>query len=245
MRLRLFSCITCVLVPSVYSLQANYWYNTDGGFLNSCGSQPCGTCNPGYYRSGCGNSVTGSSSSLLGYADPGTCMQCTMKPSFSNYKSTYPASGTFQNADCPFDCYTGYSLNSAGNGCVQNQCTPLTDITKEFAPGTSPNTVPACEFRCKAGYYGSVASNPTTCTPCASGTSSAAGATACSPCSAGSFSSSTGSASCSTCLPSGGVNTYTDQPGMSACVPCTTCANGKWKSGCGGNSAGSCNTCIN
>lgn len=243
MRLHLFSCITCVLVPSVYSLQANYWYSTDGGFLNSCGSQPCGTCNPGYYRSGCGNSVTGSATSALGYADPGTCMQCTLKPLNSGYKSTYTA--TFQNSDCPFDCSYGYALNALGTQCVQSQCVPPTDTGKELAPGATSLTNPACFFQCKAGFYGTTAANPTTCTPCGTGMYSAGGATSCTPCAKGTFAGSVGSAVCSPCQPSGNVNTYADTPGMSACLPCATCANGKWKGGCGGDSAGACNTCSN
>jgi hypothetical protein len=134
--------------------------------------------------------------------------------------------------------------------CVLSQCAVLTDLStnKQYVPGTSTITTPACELQCKAGYYGNTASNPTTCTACIAGTSSAAGSAgiaACIPCSKGYFSAAAGSATCTPCTPVAGVNTFADVTGSTTCAPCVICTNGKWKSSCGGEFGGTCSVCIN
>lgn len=201
---------TCVMVNVVSALNPNHYYTSHGGFDNTCQSAPCPTCNTGHYRSGCGNS--GETVTDAQKASDGTCRPCTLKPANSVYDS-YPVGGTFSDASCPFSCNQGFVLS--GGSCVPTGCTAPADITKELVPGTSPNAAVPCETRCKAGYRGNTASNPSTCTICGNGTSAVAGSVSCSSCNAGSFSAA-GASACSPC-PTG---SFSSSSGVSQCTPC-------------------------
>lgn len=204
------ACHLGLMAITASALNLNYYYTSNGNFTNSCLSAPCPVCNTGYYRSGCGNS--GGTVPDAQKGSPGSCVQCSLKPANSVY-DPYPSGGVFSDATCPFSCITGFVLS--GSQCVATSCTAPTDPNKELVPGTSPTASVPCEVRCKAGYSGNTASNPTTCTICGTGTYAVAGSISCLPCAAGKFSGIAGQSSCTDCS----EGSYSAS-GASACTPC-------------------------
>lgn len=227
-------CIFGMVATTNAVLPLNYYYSSNGNFDGICAQTPCSTlaCPTGQFRSACGN--WGAPATDAERASPGSCQSCSLKPLHSTY-SSYPAGGTFSDATCPFTCDAGYVIGTGtyAGQCVATSCTnPSGASNLELVPGTSPNSTPnPCEVRCKAGYSGNLATNPTTCTICAPGTFAAAGSTSCSP-----------------CVPVLGIPQYSLNAGSSACtacLPCTTATSGKYMASCGGSSAGGCATCTN
>jgi hypothetical protein len=192
--------------PIVSALDLNYYYTDDGGYTNSCPFAKCPSCTTGHFRSACGN--TGGTVPEGQLASDGNCQQCTLKPANSVYDS-YPSAGTFSDAACPWSCNAGYS--KSGSACVLNACPALSDSTKEYTTGP-----PSCEFVCKAGYSGTTANNPATCTICGPGTFALEGSSTCTPCTAGYKQPNQGQSSCSEC-PAGSYS----NAGAATCTPCT------------------------
>jgi hypothetical protein len=246
MNMQSLGSLVFLVISSVYSLPSNHYYSGNGGFANLCPSTSCttNTCPTGQYRKDCGAAIPPSGSDAAPYAFEGVCTTCTLKPANSVY-SPYSNGVTvaLSDATCPFTCDAGFTLNAQG-ACVATLCaTPDISTNQQLVPGA---TSPSCNKQCKPGTFGSPAINPTSCTPCARGQVSAAGATSCTPCAAGSIASETGMEQCTACQPVGGIQTFAASSGLSACTLCTaTCTNGQFKSGCGGNNAGSCTSCSN
>ena len=224
------------------ALQLHYYYTGNGGFDGICPSDKCPVCNAGEYRSGCGNDGIGTVSDAQ-KVNTGGCVACSNKPAYSTY-SAYPSEGTFTNT-CPFTCNAGYLLS--GSNCVATSCSAPVDVTKELVPDTPS---PACNTRCKAGYRGDAATNPTTCTICSAGTIAAAGSTTCSPCAAGTSTTSLqGQTACTPCdagsSSAQGAATCTpcaagSKSGSTGSTSCTTCDPGSFSSGTGNSICTAC-----
>ena len=228
------SLFACVMIHSVSALNLNHYYTSNGGFGNTCESEPCPACSTGQYRSGCGNS--GGTVPDAQKGSSGTCESCTLKPANSSYAS-YPAGGTFSDAACPFTCDSGYTLSANGLSCVATSCpVPALNTNIELVPGASPTNTIACETRCKAGYSGNTASNPSTCTICGAGTLAAAGSVSCAACTAGKFQGLQGQSSCTDCT----KGSYSSA-GATQCTPCAagTSAGLDGQSSCSACNAGS------
>lgn len=225
------------------ALELNWYYNSNGGFDGICQKEACPVCPTGYYRNACGNS--GGTVTDAQKGSSGTCLQCTLKPDNSVYDS-YPAGGTFSNAACPFSCNAGFVRS--GQQCVPTSCTIPTDNTKELVPGTSPSATTPCETRCKAGYRGTTASNPTSCTICGTGTYAAAGSISCSSCDAGKYNGLSGQSSCTECsegsYSASGASVCTacaagTSTGLRAQSSCSPCSAGYYS----GSGASACTLC--
>jgi len=77
------------IVPT--SGQVPYYYNTSGGFTDTCNALYCQTCSVGQWRRDCGNNI------------PGDCTPCTNM----FHGSVYTSHGYFNNS-CVFNCEFGY-----------------------------------------------------------------------------------------------------------------------------------------
>jgi syndecan 4 len=245
MNLQPLGCLVCLMIQSVASLSANYYYSGNGGFSNTCPTTACSTkvCDKGKYLKDCGAATPPAGSGAAPYAYEGVCTLCTLKPENSEYRDYTGITVALSDATCPYTCNPGFTPGNGG--CVATACpTPAANSNQELIPGAG-NT--ACNKQCKAGSSGTPAVNPSSCTLCPAGQYSAAGSTSCTPCATGSFAASTGTAACALCTAlENGVLTYAAATGLSACTPCTaTCPNGQFKSGCGGSNAGACTTCSN
>jgi hypothetical protein len=256
-------------VKEVGALTDNWYYTGHGGLDGNCPSRACDVCPTGQFRSGCGKHTNAPTSQ---YIEPGSCVDCTLKPEKSTYTAYANGVVAFKDSDCPFTCDAGYSFN--GTSCVPNLCDDLEDVNKVYTSGP-----PGCSFVCVAGYRGNTATNPSTCTICERGTFSLQGSSTCTNCAAGKSASNIGSTDCAVCLegsfsstgastctpclkgtfgatkgltactpcPSDdgtGAPTYADTVGKTACSSCEVCTQaGEWKSGCGGDKAGTCISC--
>ncbi len=242
MNLQSIACLVFLMLPSVSSLLANYYYSGNGGFTDSCQTTACitTTCPTGSYRKDCGI-LTATGGSAAG-AYPGVCTPCTLAPAYSSYNA-YTAGVTvaLSDATCPFTCDADRTLISGV--CTPSTCPAPSDTNKQLVSGT---VSPACNTQCKAGRSGNTALNPTTCTVCSTGSSAPAGSTVCTLCAPGNIAASTGMAACTACAPTvGGIETFASSNGLSACTTCeATCPNGQFKYACGGSSAGVCSACT-
>jgi len=149
-----------------------------------------------------------------------TCKTCQVCPR-----------GTVQNISLPHAerrCQT----------CQQGFYCPNTTVQIPCPLGSFCNST--FEKPCEAGYY---CPNSTVQLPCPIGYYCPMRSTSPFLCLAGTFSNNTGLSSCYDCP----LNTYNVQNGSSSCLPCesTAALPGKYRSGCGGSSPGTIESCTN
>ena len=224
---------------------ADKYYYDQGGYKNECPIRECSVpaqaCAIGYYLSGCGGSVWPQTASA------GNCLAtCTnFKPAVGGI---YTTNGGILATGCGVGCDPLYQLSGSGATatCTLRTCTNLI-TNSELVLGYKVDGT-GCTFRCSAGYKPSGVSadgkGPAQCIACLKGQYSNAGDATCSNCIAGYISAVEGTATCTRCDESKGQ--YQVGTGRTICDGCiANCDVGKWKSGCGFDSAGTCTACSN
>jgi hypothetical protein len=215
------------------------FYSSDGGYSQfGCQISTCtaANCNPNQYLFDCGGKKSG------------TCEPCTnTKPAFSDWK--VGTNGGFSANGCQWQCQANYKLNSGGTGCELQACADQGKTAPDNAGfeigqnGQAPN----CFYKCNAGYIAAGTPNargPERCEPCGAGQTSTYGAASCSDCGPGLFSPLAGSAACSECVSS--ERKYSTGTKNVACLSCSTCLAGEFRTGCGGSlGPGTCGACSN
>ena len=216
------------------SASSNYYYTAGSPIVNSnsCPIATCSQCTTGNFNLNCGMDAN--------HVNPDNCQPCTGLPANAAWQpwGEYPDGIGASASICTWEC--NYRYYKSGSTCVRGACS-ATVVNSELAPGTD---YPECETRCKAGYSGNAALNPTTCTGCSMGYYAEAGATTCSPCAAGQYLNTTLGKASTDCKPCE-THTYATSQGTANCSPCQLCATGQWRSGCGVSSAGTCQGCTN
>ncbi len=147
--------IWVVLAHSHFTYAQTYYYYTGGSTVinsNSCPVSACTQCARGFYNKDCGMDAP----KLNGQ----NCVACSNLPSNADWLPWGPLpDGIASNSSiCRSACIYRYHYDALGN-CVRGNCTvSVTDA--ELEPLTD---YPECSIRCKAGYIGSSALNPTSC----------------------------------------------------------------------------------
>lgn len=127
------------IVPT--SGQVPYYYNTSGGFTDTCNALYCQTCSVGQWRRNCGDNI------------PGDCTSCTNM----FHGSVYTSHGYFNNS-CMFDCEFGYEKQ--GTTCwVSN--VKLTSNVQVSLPTTQT------DFNSKKGFFIQAYATAAGCGTCA------------------------------------------------------------------------------
>ena len=235
-----FLCLAAMFFPVVNAvINEGLWYSGDGGFVDKCPTSPCdyslSKCSNGFYLTGCGGASNPTSS--------GQCLACSGKPADGVWTSNGGSSGVATG--CSWGCPEGKVKDNTLNICVPDTCS----VSVSNIEYINSNAL-VCTYQCLAGYYGVTpttsppAKGPTTCTPCSPGsfTSAPNSAASCTLCAEGKYAQGTNAVKCDDC-PTG---TYYALTGASACTPCAAdCVAGKFKNGCSGSNAGTCQFCGN
>ena len=207
-----------------------FYFTTPGQTINadSCRASYCKACSPGFYNLNCAGTSNG------------TCTACPPTPANSVYAAwgASPAGIlTAAPALCPFVCVSN-AYDKSETACTAGSCPVSFSVNNsQYVSGV---TYPTCITECKPGYFGS-ATSPTACTQCSPGYWSARAATACTQCALGLYQDASASTGCKTC--DTGIG-YAATLGQALCTPCAACTTGNYKSGCGGQNAGTCTTCT-
>ena len=258
-----------ITVKEVGALTDNWYYTGHGGLDGNCPSRACDVCPTGQFRSGCGKADGAPTSQ---YAFEGSCAPCTLKPAQSTYTAYANGVVAFKNSDCPFTCDTGFSFDGTScvaNNC--DDLGDVNKVYISDPPGcsfvckagyrgnkaTNPDTCTICGSgtfslqgfsTCTNCPPGKSASNQgsTDCALCSEGSFSLTGASSCTPCLKGTFGGAKGLTACTPCPSNDGTGApmYANSVGATVCSSCEVCTKaGEWKSGCGGEQAGTCVSC--
>lgn len=222
---------------------SGYYYTSNGGLSNNCGTAPCSACSAGKTLSGCTRTSPGSCSNCAGinpgsyFSTAGSCASSMCEP------KTY-STGTASTActPCPANSYSF----AGASACICNAGYYLSGASCLACPPNSHSTAGDSACTCNAGYYKDAGGVCLVCpagssclsnakVACAAGTFSPQGASACTPCAAGYFSGAASASECQQCA----AGRYSGS-GSSVCAQCGA---GKYSTVVGAQDASVCAAC--